>query len=452
MARHDRGMDAVTIDSIDTAAAEAEVAGLVQDLIRIDTSNDGTQNGPGEAEAAEYVQAKLQEVGIESERFQTSASHREAVVARIEGTDPDAGALILHGHLDVVPAPEPNWEHPPFAGVIDENDVLWGRGAVDMKDMDGMMLATIRNWQRHGIRPRRDIIVAYFPDEEAGGTHGSAWIENNRPELFAGATDAVGEVGGFSHSLRDDLRIYPIQVAEKGLDWLRITASGRAGHGSLVAQDNAVVRLCEAAARVGQHQWNVELTDAARQFVETVQELTGVEIDLDDPDDPIRKLGSIGRIIGATVRNTTNVTMFDAGYKANVIPEVAHAAIDGRFLPGKESEFLEQIDELLGDGVTREFIHQDIAVETTFDGPMVEAMAAALHSEDEHSVAVPYLMSGGTDAKALSRLGIRCFGFSPLLLPDDIDFFGMFHAVNERVPVSSLQFGVKVLDRFLRAA
>lgn len=440
-----------TVEALNTAPAEAEVAGLVSDLIQIDTSNFGNQDGPGEALAAEYVQACLLAVGITSERFSTSADHRQGVLARVAGRNPDRPALLLHGHLDVVPAPEPEWLHEPFSGDIDEHGMLWGRGAVDMKDMDGMILAVIRQWARTGVQPDRDIVLLFLPDEESGGAHGSGWLVENRPEVFAGVTEAIGEVGGFSLTLEDDLRVYPIQIAEKGIAWMKLTALGTAGHGSFLTPDNAINALCDAAARIGNYRFPIELTPAAQEFVRRIEELTGVALDLDDPASVSARLGSLGRIIGATVRNTANLTMLDAGYKANVIPEVAMATVDGRFLPGMEEHFLTTVDELLGDGVTREFINHDVSVETTFDGPMVDAMAAAIHSEDPNGVPVPYLMSGGTDAKAFSKLGIRCFGFSPLLLPPDLDFFGMFHAVNERVPVESLQFGVRVLDRFLRA-
>lgn len=439
------------IDVLDTAPAEAEVAELVSELIQIDTSNFGNHDGPGEALAAEYVQARLLEVGIASERFSTSADHRQGVLARIPGRNPDRPALLLHGHLDVVPAPEPEWEHEPFSGDIDEDGMLWGRGAVDMKDMDGMILAVVRHWARTGVQPDRDVVLLFLPDEEAGGVHGSGWLVRNRPEMFAGVTEAIGEVGGFSLTLEDDLRVYPIQIAEKGIAWMKLTALGTAGHGSFLAADNSINGLCDAAARIGNYRFPIELTPAAEEFVRRIEELTGVALDLDDPASVSARLGSLGRIIGATVRNTANLTMLNAGYKANVIPEVATAAVDGRFLPGMEEQFLATIDDLLGDGVTREFINHDVSVETTFDGPTVDAMAASIRSEDPSGIPVPYLMSGGTDAKAFSKLGIRCFGFSPLLLPPDLDFFGMFHAVNERVPVNSLQFGVRVLDRFLRA-
>lgn len=440
------------MDVRDTTAAEAEVAQLASELISIDSSNFGNDEGPGEAQAADYVFQRLLEVGLDPERFSTTSDRRQGVVVRIPGRDPNRGALLLHGHLDVVPAPEPNWVHPPFAGVIDEDDVVWGRGAVDMKDMDAMMLAVIRDWARSGTQPERDIVALWLPDEEAGGNHGSGWLVKNRLDIFAGVTEAVGEVGGFSITLRDDLRMYPIQTAEKGIAWLRLVAEGKAGHGSFIAQDNPIIKLCEAATRIGSHKFPVELTPAASEFLQRIEDLTGIELDLEDPDEVTARLGSIGRIIGATVRNTANVTMLDAGYKANVIPEAAAAVVDGRFLPGAREHFLETMRNLVGDDIRIEVIENARAVETTFDGPLVDQMAAALRAHDEAAVPVPYLMSGGTDAKAFDEIGIRSFGFSPLLLPPEVDFFGMFHAVNERVPVSALKFGVRVLDRFLRAA
>ena len=163
----------------------------------------------------------------------------------------------------------------------------------------------------------------------------------------------------------------------------------------------------------------------------------------------VAKLGPMARIVGATLRNTANPTMLDAGYKHNVIPGTASAMVDGRYLPGFEDEWEREIDAVLGEGITREYIHYDIALETEFEGALVECMTSALKAEDPGAHAVPYMLSGGTDAKSFSRLGMRCFGFSPLRLPPDLDFAGMFHGVDERVPIESLRFGVRVMDRFL---
>jgi acetylornithine deacetylase/succinyl-diaminopimelate desuccinylase-like protein len=246
-----------------------------------------------------------------------------------------------------------------------------------------------------------------------------------------------------------DQRLYAVQTAEKGLAWMRLRATGTAGHGSMIHGDNAVTALAEAVARVGRHQWPTQLPESTSAFLRTAAEALGVEFDPQDPSGIIGKLGGMSRMIGATTQHTVNPTGLKAGYKVNVIPQTAEAEIDGRFLPGREEEFFAELDRLLGTAVSREFIHHDIAVETTFDGDLCDAMTASLVAADPGARVVPYCMSGGTDAKALSRLGIRCFGFAPLRLPADLNFFGMFHGVDEHVPVDSLQFGVQVLDDFI---
>ncbi|WP_214411578.1 M20/M25/M40 family metallo-hydrolase [Sphaerisporangium fuscum] len=423
---------------------EDEVVELCRDLIRIDTTNAGDNAGPGERVAAEYVAGKLAEVGLEP-RILESDSRRASVIARIEGEDPARGALLLHGHLDVVPFNAGDWTHHPLSGEVADGCV-WGRGAVDMKDMDAMILAVVRQRLSEGRRPPRDVVLAFTADEEAGGKYGAQWLAQRHKDLFEGCTEAIGEVGGFSVSLDEARRLYLIEAAEKGIAWMRLTASGRAGHGSMLNSENAVTELAEAVARLGRYEWPVRLTPTVRAFF---QEAFEIELDAEDAEATAAKLGPLARMIGATLRNTVNPTMLDAGYKANVIPQTATAHVDGRFLPGYEEEFFATVDELLGPNVTREFVYHDIAVETSFDGPLVRAMAEALLAEDPGARAVPYTLSGGTDLKAFSRLGIRGFGFAPLKLPADLDFSGMFHGIDERVPVDSLRFGVRVLDRFL---
>ncbi len=429
-----------------TAAAEGEVADICRDLIRIDTTNPGDHSGPGERAAAEHVAGLLSEVGLEPAVLE-SHPKRTSLVARIPGEDPGKPALLIHGHLDVVPANAGDWQRDPFGGEIADGCV-WGRGAVDMKDMDAIMLAVIRQRLREGRKPRRDVVLAFTADEEAGGTWGAAFLTRRHPELFEGVTEAIGEVGGFSVSVGGQ-RMYAIQTAEKGLAWMRLSTAGTAGHGSMIHTDNAVTALAEAVARIGRHEWPVRLPDSARAFLEAASDALGIEFDPEDPGTVIGKLGSMGRLVGATVKNTANPTRLDAGYKVNVIPQSATAEIDGRFLPGREEEFFAEIDQLLGSAVKREFIHHDIALETTPDGDLYDAMTAALLAEDPQATVVPYCLSAGTDAKWFSKLGIRCFGFSPLKLTPDLDFSGMFHGIDERVPVDGLRFGVRVLDRFL---
>jgi acetylornithine deacetylase/succinyl-diaminopimelate desuccinylase-like protein len=393
------------------------------------------------------VAERLSEAGLEP-FVGESERGRASVVARVAGEDRSRPALLIHGHLDVVPARAADWQLDPFAG--EERDgCLWGRGAIDMKDFDAMVLALVRQWHRDGVKPPRDLVLAFPADEEAGGTKGAHWLVDEHPDLFEGCTEAIGEVGGFSVSVSDDLRLYCIETAEKGLNWMRLTARGTAGHGSMVHDDNAVTALCGAVARIGAHRFPVVLTPTVRAFLEQVSEAYGVELDPDNPERVVAKLGAMARLVGATLRNTANPTMLSAGYKTNVVPGEARAVVDGRSVPGSEETFLAEIQRLAGPDVEVEYEQHQTALETTFDGPLVDAMAEALRHYDAGARPVPYMLSGGTDAKAFSRLGIRHFGFAPLKLPADLDFTGLFHGVDERVPVDALRFGVRVLDRFL---
>ncbi|SHG27938.1 M20/M25/M40 family metallo-hydrolase [Streptoalloteichus hindustanus] len=432
------------------ALAEDEVVTLASDLIRIDTTNTGEADTVvGERAAAEYVAEKLAEVGYDTTYVESGAKGRGNVFARLPGADPSRGALLVHGHLDVVPADASEWSVHPFSGAV-QDGYVWGRGAVDMKDMVAMTLATARRLKRDGITPPRDIVFAFLADEEAGGLVGSQWLVDNQPELFEGCTEAIGEVGGFSVTVRDGVRAYLVETAEKGIAWLRLRVRGRAGHGSMLHEDNAVTKLTEAVARLGRHRFPLVLTDSVREFLAAITELTGLEFPEDDLDGAVAKLGGLARIIGATLRDTANPTMLTGGYKANVIPSVAEAVVDCRVLPGRQEAFERELDEILGPDVEREWVANLPAVETTFDGALVDTMHASILAEDPAAKLVPYMLSGGTDAKAFDRLGIRCFGFAPLQLPPDLDFSALFHGVDERVPVDALKFGTRVLDRFMR--
>lgn len=432
-------------------AATEEVASLCSDLIRFDTSNFGPAGSKGEREAAEYVAARLDEVGISSTLLE-SAPRRTSLVAEWapEGCDTSLSPLLIHGHTDVVPAVASDWQVDPFAGEIVDGHV-WGRGAVDMKDFDAIILAVVRERMRAGRAPRRPVRLVFTADEEAGGPLGATWLANTHPELVADCSEAIGEVGGFSLSVNDK-RLYLIQTAEKGLAWLDLIADGTAGHGSMRNDDNAITSLAQAVSAVGSYTWPVRLHPAQRQFLDAVEDALGVEVNAGDAEATLARLGSIARMVGATMSNTANPTMLEAGYKHNVIPGRATAGIDGRFLPGYEQEFYDTISRLIGDKVRYEVSISEVAVETTFDGDLVDAMSASLRTQDPDAVPVPFIMSGGTDAKAWSRLGVRCFGFAPLRLPPELDFVALFHGIDERVPVESLQFGCRVLDDFLDRA
>jgi acetylornithine deacetylase/succinyl-diaminopimelate desuccinylase-like protein len=423
-----------------------EVVEICRDLIRIDTSNYGDDSGPGERKAAEHVAALLDEVGIPAELFET-ASGRTSLVAQWGGTPGAEGALLLHGHLDVVPAAAEDWQVNPFSGEI-QDGYVWGRGAVDMKDFDAMMLSVVRARTRAGEVPQRPIVLCFTADEEAGGHLGAQVLVEQHTDHLAHCTEAIGEVGGFSTTIRGQ-RLYLIEAAEKGMAWMKLTARGRAGHGSMINDDNAVTRLTEAVARIGAHQWPVRLTPAMQTLLAAVGEIAGAEATPENAEALVAEFGGAARMMGAVIRNTANPTMLAAGYKVNVIPTEATAHVDGRFLPGFEDEFFETIAFLCGEGIERSYLSHQQPWETPYDGDLVDAMARCLLAEDPDATVAPFLMSGGTDAKHFNKLGLRSYGYTPLRLPADLDFTALFHGVDERVPVDALEFGARVLDRFL---
>lgn len=428
-----------------------EVVDICRDLIRIDTSNYGPEDGPGERKAAEHVASLLDEVGIESTIIE-GAPGRANVIAQWGGgsassTTGRTDGLLLHGHLDVVPAAAEDWQVHPFSGEI-QDGYVWGRGAVDMKDFDAMLLATVRARQRSGRIPERPITLCFTADEEAGGHIGSEILVRDHPELFEGCTEAVGEVGGFSTTVRGR-RVYLIEAAEKGMAWMRLTARGRAGHGSMINHDNAISTLSAAVARIGAHEWPVRLTPTMRTLLAAVGELAGTEATPENAEQLIDEFGPAARMLGAVIRNTTNPTMLAGGYKLNVIPTEATAHVDGRWVPGYEDEFFATLAELCGEHVEVDYVSRQAPWETPYEGQLVDAMTRSLLAEDPDAVVAPYLMSGGTDAKHFRKLGMSSFGFAPLRLPADLDFTALFHGVDERVPVDALEFGARVFDRFL---
>jgi acetylornithine deacetylase/succinyl-diaminopimelate desuccinylase-like protein len=425
---------------------ESETITLCQEMIRIPSVNYGEGRGDEKA-MAEYVAAKLAEVGIKSELIET-APNRVNVVAKIEGSDKSRPGLVLHGHIDVVPVNADDWSVDPFSGEI-KDGFIWGRGAVDMKDMDAMILATVRMWQRVGYKPPRNILLAFFADEEAGSDYGSRWLVKNRPELFNGYSEAVSEVGGFSLTITGGHRLYLVEAAQKGINWMKLSAKGTAGHGSFINPDNAVTKVADAVSRIGNYEWPQLETKTSGLLFRKIAQLTGDKYDQKNVKPLLKHLGGAVKMLGATISNTANPTMLEAGYKVNVIPQSASAVVDGRFLPGYEDQLQETIKRLAGDEIEVEILTRDIALEVEFAGPLVDAMCKAITGEDKEGIPVPYLMSGGTDNKALSDLGIIGYGFSPLKLPENLDFFALFHGVDERVPIDGLKFGVRVLYEFL---
>ena len=433
----------------DFSAAEAEVTELCRQLIRIDTQNWGGNRANPELPAAELIASWFAEVDLDSEIVE-SAPGRANLVARVEGTDPQAPALVVHGHTDVVPAAAEDWSVDPFAGVI-KDGLLWGRGAVDMKNMDAMIIATVRAMLSQGMRPRRDLVIAFFADEEAGGNYGARHMVRNRPDLFTGATEAISEVGGYSVDIRGQ-RVYLIQTAEKGLAWLNLIAHGTAGHGSQRNDDNPVTRLAAAISRIGSHPWPQEIPLATRQLLEGVSELTGIEFRSETIGQLLAELGSVEKFVAQTLQNTSNPSFLDAGYKHNVIPGTATAYVDCRTLPGQHEDVMLKLKELAGEGIDIEAEDEGEALESPFDTPLVAQMKKSLLADDPTAKVLPYTLSGGTDNKSMAEIGITGYGFAPLQLTGDLDFPAMFHGVDERVPISALKFGTRVLGDFLMRA
>jgi len=434
------------VDQLTEAGAEA--ARLAADLIRIDTTNRGGGDA-NERPAAEYVAARLAEAGAVPVLLE-SAPGRANVVARVSGSDPGEPALLLHGHLDVVPADPASWSVHPFSGEI-RDGVLWGRGAVDMKNADAVLLAVVRLWARTGRRPRRDVVLAFTADEEDTTAFGSQWLVERHPGLFDGCTEAIGESGAFTFHAGDGQRLYPVASAERGTAWMKLTARGRAGHGAKPNPENAVVRLSAAMARIGAYDWPVRLIPTVRAAIDAIAAASGRAAPPGDvgAEELLAGLGPAAALVAGTIRNSANPTMVQAGYKINVIPDQAIGYVDGRVLPGAGDEFVATMNELIGADVAWEYVYEGVSLEAPLDAPVVALMARALLAEDPGSVVVPYCMSGATDAKAFARLGMACYGFTPLVLPEGYDYYAMFHGTDERIPLSALDSGVRIMDQFL---
>ncbi len=439
-------------ETVTVSLLEHEALEFVRALIRIESINTGSPDtiGDGETRAARLVQERLEDAGIAT-TFVEPVPGRGSVIARLSGTDPEAGALIVHAHLDVVPVDEREWTRPPFGAVV-EDGILYGRGAVDMKDFAGVILAVAREFARSGTRPRRDLIFAFLADEEAGGRWGASWIVDNRPDLLTGATEAISEVGGFSVPFAGSRRAYLLATAEKGVGGAVLTAHGEAGHASRPRHDDPVVRLASAVARIGAHRFPVVRTPALERFLEVFGAERGVTFTDDDLDAQLDDIGFLGRVIAASARQTVAPTVLRAGDKSNIIPATAQASLDLRALPDREHELREQILRLAGDEVEVTWSESLAPIASPLDTRFQSVIARSVAAEDPSGVVVPYLLPASTDNKHFARLGVFGYGFVPLRVPDEFDVYGQFHAADECVPVESLHFSARTTARILRDA
>lgn len=430
-----------------------DVVGLLQRLIRFDTTNWGQGRSNGEADAARWIAEQLASAGWQPHLLaRPEAPDRANVVLRVPGTDLDAPALLVHAHTDVVPAEPEQWSTDPFAGVVSDGYVR-GRGAHDMKDMCAMTLATLLEWGRSGCRPRRDIVVAFVADEEVRGEYGAEWLVDAHPELFAGVAAAIGESGGVFRPIGDTgVRLYPVATAERGTMHLRLTATGRSGHASRPTDRTAVLDLLDALHRLAHHRWPVRLSPAVRAYLQAVAGARGINADLDTEQGVLACLDALGDdadVARFTVRASSTPTVITAGYKVNVIPGTASAEVDVRCPPGFQDEIVSRLTELVGDAVTMEFTSFAAPVSAPIDSPWFLAIGDAIRRADPDALVVPFCMGGGTDAKAFARLGIQCYGFAPIGPDPQGRTVSGVHGIDEAVPVAGLLWGAAVLQDFL---
>ncbi len=439
----------------DEFAINADVVALLGELIRFDTTNWGDGRSNGEREAAEWVADRLRSVGWQPRVLaRTDAPQRANVVLRVPGTDRSADGLLVHAHLDVVPAEPDQWSTDPFGGTMADGYV-WGRGAVDMKDMCASVLATLLDWGRTGKRPRRDIVVAFLADEEDRGQYGAGWLTVEHPGLFTGVAAAIGESGGSYRPAGDGarpVRLYPVATAERGTMHLRLTARGTSGHASRPSEGNAVAELLAALHRLASHRWPAHLSPAVRAYLAGTAEALGIAVDLDSDDGIVRCLADLGELADVarfTIRASSTPTMINAGYKVNVVPGIASAEVDVRCPPGYQDVIVGELQRLVGDTVEHEFSSFEPPVSAPVDSQWFAAIAAAISRADPQALVLPFCMGGGTDAKAFSKLGIACYGFAPHGEDPGGRRVAGVHGVDERVPVASLLWGAAVLRDFL---
>ncbi len=436
------------MNDLDWKAAEAEVVSHLQTLLRFDTTNPPGDERP----CIDYIAETLRSHGYEPQVLD-SAPGRGNVVARIRGSG-EKDPLLLYSHVDVVPAEAEKWSHPPFSGDLADG-CIWGRGAVDMKDMVALELETMCLLAQRQEPLKRDVIFAATADEEDGGSMGAGWLVSNHPELIQ-AEYGLSEGAGATEYVNGKA-LYGIRTAEKGTSRFTMRAEGTPGHGSIPRTNTAIHSLAKAVSALCETQLPLHLTETAVGYVRVLAELVGIA-----PQDPItdeylaglvsRLPEGIGRSLQAVVRNTATPTMLRAGSRINVIPGEAEASVDARLLPGQSPDaLLKEVRDVVGNGLEIEFVDTGNAQEVPPGDELYRVIEATVKRHAPDSMVVPVMLSGATDARWVSRLGIQCLGFSPLALPPDFPAEGLVHGHNERVPVEGLKWGLRVFYDVVRS-
>ncbi|MBN2145789.1 MAG: M20/M25/M40 family metallo-hydrolase [Anaerolineales bacterium] len=440
---------------IDWGSNIVEMVDHLSRLIQADTSNP-----PGNEEpAVRVVKEILEGEGMTSQDFQIleSAPGRVNLVARLRG-DGSQRPLLLSGHLDVVPVEREHWTRDPFGGEVVDG-VVWGRGALDMKGFTTMYLQAFLLARRMGLPLKRDLIFAAIADEEAGFEHGSRFLVDKHRELID-AEFGLTEAGGFSFHM-GKFRLCPIQTAEKGICWLRMTASGQPGHGSMPHANNAVYYLAQAIERLRRAgHLPVHITPTFHRFVEGIAGQigfpAGMLVGLLRSPLVLRLLlrqapPQLKPLLVAMVSNTFTPSILKAGMKTNVIPSTAEAAIDCRTLPGQTPEdVLREMYAITGRKVTLEPVYVQAGSEFSADTPLYRLLERHTRAMDPQAIVVPFMMVGATDAKEYQRAGITMYGFTPGMLPAELPLMKMAHGHDERIPISFFESGMPVLWNVVR--
>lgn len=432
------------------SAAYQRPAELLRRLIQFDTTNP-----PGnEAECISFINGLLAEAGVET-TILGQTPERPNLIARLPGRG-SASPLLLYGHVDVVTTENQQWQHPPFAGdVID--GFVWGRGALDMKGGVAMMLAAFLRAKGEDLKLPGDVILAIVSDEEAGGDFGSKYLAENHADLFDGIQYAIGEFGGFSFYV-GKRRFYPIMIAEKQICWMKATVRGPGGHGSLPVRDGAMAKLSKLLERLDRHRLPVHVTPVARLMIKTMASVTGglTGLILGQLINPaltnllLNTLGERGRNFDPLLHNTVSPTILHGSEKVNVIPSEVSVELDGRLLPGySPDDMIAELKQIAGDDLEIEVVRYDPGPAEPDTG-LFDLLADIMRQADPQGIPVPLLLSGVTDGRFFSRLGIQTYGFLPMALPEDFNFTQTIHAADERIPVESVSFGADAIYELLR--
>lgn len=422
---------------------------ILQRLIQFNTTNP-----PGnEAACINYIRELLNEAGIESTLI-AKDPHRPNLIARISG-DGKAPPLLMYGHVDVVTTENQPWQHPPFEGKLIDGYV-WGRGALDMKGGVAMMVAAFLRANAEGLRPPGDVVLAIVSDEEANGTFGAKFLVEEHPELFKGIKHAIGEFGGFTLTIGGK-RLYPIMISEKQICWIKATVRGAGGHGSMPVKGGAMARLAKLLKALDENDLPVHVSPPTRMMVEAMASALGgvqgmILGQLTNPaltDFILKTLGERGRTFYPLFRNTASPTILHGSSKINVIPGEVSIELDGRLLPGQTPEtMILELQNIVGDDVQLDVVQFEPGPAEP-DMSMFDTLAGILKEADPDGTPIPLLLSGVTDGRFFTQLGIQTYGFLPLTLPEDFNFTSVIHAADERVPAAAIEFGAQAIFKAL---